>query len=150
VLIVVALMSYGVAVNLAGPLQQRNGALPVIWRAQFVALLLTAPLGIPAVLHGHWTPRPVAALLMLGAGGTAIANVLTAVAAGRMGATTASATTFLMPVVALGLGVVVRHEHVAPLSIVGAAICLTGGALIRQARVAEERAAKPSAREQVA
>jgi drug/metabolite transporter (DMT)-like permease len=145
-LIVIALMSYGVAVNLAGPLQQRNGALPVIWRAQAVALLLTAPLGIPAVMHAHWSPRPVAALLALGAGGTAIANVLTAVAAGRMGATTASATTFLMPVVALALGVAVRHEQVAALSIVGAAVCLTGAALIRQARVREEREKRAPAR----
>jgi drug/metabolite transporter (DMT)-like permease len=138
-LILVALVSYGFAVNLAAPLQQRNGALPVIWRAQAVALLLTAPLGIVDVLHAHWTPRPFAALVLLGAGGTAIAPVLTAMAAGRMGATTASATTFLMPVVALALGVLVRHEHVAPLSIAGAAVCLAGAALIRQARVAEER-----------
>src|SRR5207244_2652491 len=97
-LIVAALVSYGVAVNLAGPLQQRNGALPVIWRAQFVALLLTAPLGVPAVLAAHWSPRPIAALIMLGALGTALAHVMTAVAAGRMGATTASATAFLIPV----------------------------------------------------
>jgi drug/metabolite transporter (DMT)-like permease len=139
-LIVAALISYGFAVNLAGPLQQRNGALPVIWRAQLVALLLTAPLGVPAVLGAHWSARPVAALLMLGALGTAVAHVLTAVAAGRMGATTASATTFLMPVVALALGVGVRHEHVAPLSIVGAKVCLAGAWLIRQARAAEQRA----------
>jgi drug/metabolite transporter (DMT)-like permease len=149
-LIVVALVSYGFAVNLAAPLQQRNGALPVIWRAQMVALLLTAPLGVPAVLHAHWSPRPVAALAMLGAGGTAIAPVLTAVAAGRMGATTASATTFLMPVVALALGVAVRHERVARLSIVGAAVCLAGAALIRQARVAQERAMETAARADVA
>jgi drug/metabolite transporter (DMT)-like permease len=144
-LIVAALVSYGFAVNLAGPLQQRNGALPVIWRAQAVALLLTAPLGIPDVLHAHWSVRPVAALLMLGAGGTAIANVLTAVAAGRMGATTASATTFFTPVVALLLGLLVRHEDVSPLSIVGAAVCLTGAWLIRRARVQAERAVREAA-----
>lgn len=150
-LILLALISYGFAVNLAAPLQQRNGALPVIWRAQAVALLLTAPLGIPDVLHAHWSARPLAALLVLGAGGTAIAPVLTAVAAGRMGATTASATTFLMPVVALALGVAIRHEEVAAVSIVGAAVCLAGAALIRQARVAEQRAiAAAAAREEVA
>ncbi len=150
-LIVAALVSYGFAVNLAGPLQQRNGALPVIWRAQFVALLLTAPLGVPAVLGAHWSPRPVAALIMLGALGTALAYVMTAVAAGRMGATTASATTFLMPVVALALGVGIRHERVAPLSIVGAAVCLAGAWLIRQARMAQERAVRaPAAQEKIA
>ena len=142
-MIVAALTSYGVAVNLARPLQQRNGALPVIWRALACAVLLTAPLGVPAVVHAHWTPRAVASLLMLGAFGTAIANVLTATAAGRMGATTASATAFLIPVVALALGVGVRHEQVASLSVVGAAICLTGAWIIRQARIAEERLAAP-------
>jgi drug/metabolite transporter (DMT)-like permease len=70
-------------------------------------------------------------MLLLGAGGTAIANVLTATAAGRMGATKASATAFLIPVVALVLGVVVRHEHVTAISLVGAAICLLGAAIIR-------------------
>ena len=57
--------------------------------------------------------------------------------AGRMGATTASATTFLIPVVALVLGVSVRHERVAALSIVGAAICLTGAWLIRRSRASD-------------
>jgi drug/metabolite transporter (DMT)-like permease len=141
VLIVAALSSYGVAVNLARPLQQRNGALPVIWRALAFSVLLTAPLGVPDVLRAHWTPRAVASLLTLGAFGTAIANVLTATAAGRMGATTASATAFLIPVVALALGVGVRHEQVAWLSIAGAGICLSGAWIIRQARIAEERTA---------
>jgi drug/metabolite transporter (DMT)-like permease len=140
-LIVAALCSYGVGVNLARPLQQRNRALPVVWRALAFSVLLTAPLGVPAVLAAHWTPRALAALLTLGAFGTAIANVLTATAAGRMGATTASATSFLIPVVALTLGVGVRHEQVAWVSITGAAICLTGAWIIRQAYIAEERAA---------
>jgi drug/metabolite transporter (DMT)-like permease len=135
-LIVIALVSYGFAVNLAAPLQQRNGALPVIWRALGVALLLTAPLGVPDVLRARWAIWPVLSLLMLGALGTGIANVLTATAAGRMGATTASATTFLIPVVALVLGVTIRHEHVAPLSIAGAGICLTGAWLIRRSMIA--------------
>ena len=133
-LIVAALISYGVSVNLARPLQQRNGALPVVWRALGVAVLLTAPFGVPDVLNAHWTPRAIAALLTLGAFGTAVANVLTATAAGRMGATAASSTTFLIPVVALALGVGVRHEQVAWLSIVGAAVCLGGAWMIRQAR----------------
>jgi len=139
-LIVAALISYGVAVNLARPLQRRNGALPVIWRALGLAVLLTAPFGVPDVLKAHWTPRALAALLTLGAFGTAVAHVMTATAAGRMGATAASATAFLIPVVALALGVGVRHEHVAWLSILGAAVCLAGAWMIRQATIADERA----------
>jgi drug/metabolite transporter (DMT)-like permease len=134
-LIVAALVSYGIALNVARPLQQRNGAIPVVWRALAVALILTAPLGLPDVLKGDWTLRPALALLCLGAGGTAIATVLAATAAGRLGATTASATAFLIPVVALLLGVVVRHEHVSTVSLVGAAICLSGAVIIRDPQI---------------
>jgi drug/metabolite transporter (DMT)-like permease len=130
-LIMAALISYGIALNIARPLQQRNGAIPVIWRALAVALILTAPLGLPEVLKGEWSLRPALALLALGAGGTAIATVVAATAAGRLGATKASATAFLIPVVALILGVVVRDERVSAISLVGAAICLLGAAIIR-------------------
>jgi drug/metabolite transporter (DMT)-like permease len=130
-LILAALASYGVAINLARALQKRNGALPVVWNALAVAVLLTAPLGLPDVINARWSPVPLASLIVLGAFGTGIAYVLSATAAGRMGATRASSTTFLMPVVALLLGIVFRHEQVALLSIVGAAVCLTGAWLIR-------------------
>lgn len=130
-MILAAVTSYGVAINLARPLQLRSGALPVVWRTLGVAALLTAPLGVPAVLAAEWTPRAVFSMVALGAFGTAIANAIMTVAAGRLGATRASATVFLIPVVALGLGVALRGEHVAPLSIVGAAVCLAGAWLIR-------------------
>ncbi len=135
-LILAALISYGFAYSLSGPLQQRNGALPVVWRALGVAVILTAPLGFPAVLAGHWSVRPAAALIALGAGGTGIAYVMTATAAGRMGATVASVNNFFIPVVALALGVGLRHEHVSRISILGAAVCLGGAWLIRRARLA--------------
>ena len=134
-LIAVALVSYGVALNIARPLQQRNGAIPVIWRALGIAVILTAPLGVPAVLEAHWTWPAALSLMCLGAGGTAIAHIMTATAAGRLGATKASATAFLMPVVALMLGVVIRGESVTIVSLLGAAVCLFGAAVIRDARL---------------
>jgi drug/metabolite transporter (DMT)-like permease len=141
-LILAALVSYGFALNLARPLQQRHGALPVIWRAQAVALALTAPLGLPDLLFIRWMPGPLLALLALGALGTGMAYVLVAVAAGRVGATTASATTFLIPPVALVLGVLVREERVALVSVLGGAVCVAGAWLIRRAQLRE---AKPDA-----
>jgi drug/metabolite transporter (DMT)-like permease len=134
-LILAALVSYGFALNVARPVQQRNGALPVIWRAQAVALVLTAPLGLPEVLRARWATGPLLSLLALGALGTGVAYVLTVMAAGRVGATKASATAFLIPPVALVLGVVVRGEHVAPLSVLGAVVCLAGAWLMRRAQV---------------
>ncbi len=134
-LILAALVSYGFALNVARPVQQRAGALPVIWRAQAVALLLTAPLGLPEVLRAHWSPGPLLALLALGALGTGVAYVLTVLAAGRVGATKASATAFLIPPVALLLGVLVRGEHVAAVSVLGGVVCLAGAWLMRRAQL---------------
>ena len=134
-LILAALVSYGFALNIARPVQQRQGALPVIWRAQAVALVLTAPLGLPELLRAHWSAGPLLSLLALGALGTGVAYVLTVMAAGRVGATKASATAFLIPPVALLLGVLVRGEHVAGLSVLGGAVCLAGAWLMRRAQL---------------
>jgi len=135
-LVLAGVTCYGFALNLARPLQQRSGALPVIWRAQAWALLMTAPLGVPELLRAHWTVGPLLSALALGALGTGVAYVLLAVAAGRMGATRAAATTFLIPGVALLLGWLVRGEHVATLSIVGGAVCVGGAWLMRRAQLA--------------
>jgi drug/metabolite transporter (DMT)-like permease len=134
-LILAALVSYGFALNIARPVQQRNGALPVIWRAQALALLLTAPFGLPELLRARWSPAPLFSLLALGALGTGVAYVLTVMAAGRVGATKASATAFLIPPVALALGTLVRGEHVAGVSVLGGVVCLAGAWLMRRAQL---------------
>jgi drug/metabolite transporter (DMT)-like permease len=134
-MILAAVTSYGIAINVARPLQQAYGALPVIWRAQAVALLLTAPLGLPDVLNATWSWWPLVSLLALGALGTGVAFVLTVTVAGRMGAPVASAIAFLIPPVALLLGVLVRGERVALISVIGAAVCI-GGAVIMQRKPA--------------
>src|SRR3954470_4527612 len=144
-LIVVACVSYGFALNVARPLQMRYGALPVIWRALGCAVLMTAPLGVIEIPRAHWSLVPVLSLLALGAFGTSIANVILTVAAGRVGAIQASGATFLMPPVALLLGVLVRHEHVALLSIVGGAVCLAGAWMIRPRPKLESAPAKTAA-----
>jgi drug/metabolite transporter (DMT)-like permease len=145
-LILAALVSYGFALNLARPLQQRHGAIPVIWRAQLVGVLLTAPLGVPEVVRARWDIGPWLSLVALGALGTGIAYVLLATAAGRLGATRASATTFLIPAVALALGVLLRNEHVAPLAVIGGAVCVAGAWLMRRAQLEpHSRAATGSA-----
>ena len=130
-MIFAALVSYTFAYSLARPLQQRNGALPVVWRALGWALVLTAPFGAPAVARAQWTAASLGSLLALGALGTGLAYAVLATAAGRLGATQASSNNFIIPVVSLLLGVFVRHERVSALSIAGAGICLIGAWLIR-------------------
>jgi drug/metabolite transporter (DMT)-like permease len=130
-MILAALVSYAFAYSLARPLQQRNGALPVVWRALGAALVLTLPFGAPAIAHAHWTPASLGSLIALGALGTGVAYAVLATAAGRLGATRASSNNFIIPVVSLLLGVLVRHEQVSGVSIAGAGVCLLGAWLIR-------------------
>lgn len=132
-LIGIALVSYAIAIHIARPLQMRNGALPVVWRAIGVSMIVTAPLGVPALARAEWTPRAAAAVLALGAFGTAIANVIMATAAGRLGATRASGSAFIIPVMALVLGVTVRGEDVGALAIAGSALSLAGAWILRRA-----------------
>ncbi len=138
-MILAALVSYAFAYSLARPLQQRNGALPVVWRALGWALLLTLPFGGPAVAHAHWTPASLGSLIALGALGTGVAYAILATAAGRLGATRASSNNFIIPVVSLLLGVLIRHEHVSAISIAGASVCLLGAWLIRPVAAPQAR-----------
>ncbi len=132
-MIMAALCSYGFAINLARPLQQRNGALPVIWRAVGIAALATAPTGVRAAVEARWTLPAALAMLALGALGTGAANVMVATAAGTTSASRASAMGFVIPAVSLGLGVFVRHESVRPVSIAGGIVCVGGAFLLARA-----------------
>ena len=131
-LVLIAITLYGIAINIARPLQQKYGALPVLARALGLAALITAPLGVPEVMHGHWTLAPVLSLLALGSLGTGIAYVLSTVASGKFGATRASAAIFITSPVALLLGVLLLHERIEAVSIVGALACIGGALLIRR------------------
>ena len=143
-MVVAAIASYGFAPNIARPLQQKYGALPVIWRAQAVALLLTLPLGLDDVARAQWTLVPVLSLLALGALGTGVAIVIMTTASGRLGATRASGTAFLIPPVALVLGVALRGEHVALLSVIGGAVCVAGAWLMRRGSAEPARTLAPA------
>ncbi len=129
-LVLCALVFYGFAINLARPLQQRNGALPVIWRAVGIAALITAPTGVHAAATANWTLPAVLSMLALGGLGTGVANVMVATAAGTTSASQASSMGFIIPAVSLALGVLVRHEPVGALSLLGAAVCVSGAILL--------------------
>lgn len=145
-LILAALVSYGFAMNLARPLQLRHGSLPVIWRALAVALVLTAPLGVSDVVQAEWAIVPVFSLLALGTLGTGFAYVVAATAAGRLGATRASTIAFLIPPIALVLGVVLRNEAVSLVAAAGSVVCVLGAWLTsrRQTVKQEEKLEIPT------
>ena len=133
-LIMCALCCYGIALNLAIPLQKKHGALPVIVRALAVALILTAPFGIAAIPNSSFAWHSLFAMVGLGVGGTGIAYALATTLAGRVGSTRTSVTTYIIPVVALFLGAIVRDEIVAGLSLVGCGVALTGAFLTNRSR----------------
>ena len=128
-----ALVAYGAAVHIASPLQRAHGSLPVIVRALGVAALLTAPLGLVDLAHARWSAGPLLSVLALGVLGTGLAFAVMATAVGRLGPTRASATAFVIPVVALLLGVAVRGERVSALAMLGALLSLAGVTLLRRA-----------------
>jgi len=133
-MIFAALVFYGFALNLAVPLQQKYGSLPLMWRAQAVALALTAPFGLATLGDVRFTWPAFAAMVALGALGTALAYVTMAANAGRLGSSRASASVYLIPVVSLLLGALVRHETVAALSVAGCAVALLGAYLATSTR----------------
>lgn len=125
-LALLATACYGTAVNQAVPLQQRYGALPVLLRALVISLVLTTPLGLASVPASSWSWSSFAAVAALGVGGTALAYVSMATLVGRAGATRGAVAIYLLPVVALVLGVTVRGETVTRLALVGMGLALIG------------------------
>ena len=59
-LVLVAVFCYGAGANVAVPLQQRYGALPVLMRALVVALVLVIPAGVAGIPGSELDAQPVA------------------------------------------------------------------------------------------
>lgn len=128
-LVLVAVGCYGVAINIAAPLTQRYGSLPVMNRMLALAVLWTAPLGIAGLTGSSFAWGPLAAIAALGALGTGLAFVLMGRLVSRVGSSRASFATYLIPVVALVLGAVFLDETVQALSIVGIGLVIAGALL---------------------
>ncbi len=128
-LALLATVCYGVAANVAVPLHQRYGALPVVWRAQILALVLVAPYGLASVPGSALTASSLSAMIVLGLGSTGLAFVLMVVLVGRAGATRGAVANYFVPIVAAVLGVVLRDETIGPAGIAGVALILLGAYL---------------------
>jgi drug/metabolite transporter (DMT)-like permease len=132
-LVFLATVGYGISGNLLVPLQQRYGGPAVTMWSLVVSSLVLIPFAAGTVDDSDFTFSAVAAVFILGVVGTGIARSLAATLAGRAGAPRMSTTTYLIPVVAIALGVLFRHETVAPLAIVGVVIVLAGAFLASRA-----------------
>jgi drug/metabolite transporter (DMT)-like permease len=126
-LVLLAVLCYGIAINIAVPLQQRYGALPVLVRAQAVALVLLAPAALISLPGSEFAWSST--LAALGFFGTGWAYVAMTTLVGRAGATRGSIANYFVPIVAIALGVIFRDETIAAISLVGTGLVLTGAYL---------------------
>jgi drug/metabolite transporter (DMT)-like permease len=126
VLALLATVLYGLAANITVPLQQRYGALPVIFRSLLVALVVVLPFGVAGIPGSRWAWPSALAMLVLGVFGTGLAYVASSTLLGRAGSTRGPVQIYFIPVVALALGVGVRGEEVQPIALAGIGLVLVG------------------------
>ena len=132
-LVMLATICYGIALNVMVPLQRKYGALPLLLRVQAVAVALTVIPGVVAATDSTFSWTSLAAVAPLGCLGTGLAFLWMATLAGRVGASRASVTIYFIPVVAIALGAIFRDEAIALLSLVGTALVLLGAYLTSRA-----------------
>jgi drug/metabolite transporter (DMT)-like permease len=128
-LVLVAVACYGLAVNIAAPIQQRYGSLPVMMRMLAFASVWTLPYALVGLPSSTWAWPSFLAVEAAGAVGTGIAFVIMGTLVGSVGSTRASFSTYVIPVVALILGVIFRGDTVAALALVGSALVITGAVM---------------------
>jgi len=128
-LVLLATICYAFSLNIVAPLQQAHGALPVIARALWIATILVAPYGIYGLTQSEFAWPSLLATLAVGIFGTGLAFVMMGTLTGRVGATRSSFITYLIPVVALALGVIFRDEIVAPIAVAGVVMVIVGAIL---------------------
>jgi drug/metabolite transporter (DMT)-like permease len=128
-LVVLATVCYGLATNLAAPLQARYGSRGVMARMLALATVWTLPFGLVGVPDSTVETGPVLAVLVLGVIGTGVAYLLMGSLVSRVGPTRASFITYVIPVVSLVLGVVFKDDHVEALAVAGVAFVVAGALL---------------------
>ena len=128
-LVLLATFCYGLAINIAAPLQARYGSRAVMARMLALATLWTLPFGLASLPGSSVELGPLVAVAVLGVVGTGVAYLLMGTLVGRVGPTRSSFITYLIPVVSLVLGVVFKDDHVAALALIGVAL-VVGGAVL--------------------
>ncbi len=125
-LVIGAVVLYGLSTNLVVPLQQKYGSLPVLFNAQLAALVIVVPFGLIQIPGSTWAWPSALAMIPLGALGTGLAFVLMATLVGRVGGPRGSIAIYFVPVVAIVLGVIVRGDALQPAAVAGTALVLVG------------------------
>lgn len=128
-LVLLATSCYGVAMNIAPPLQAKYGAVVLMSSVLGVATVLVLPYALVDLGSNRLEARSILAALVLGSVGTGLAYWIMATLVGRVGSIRASFITYLIPVVSLLLGVWFRSDTVTGLALVGTPITIVGAFL---------------------
>ncbi len=133
-MVVGAVLAYAVASMLYAPLQQTYGSLPVTMWLLIVSTVMLSPLGIIGMAQSEAEFVPVGSLLILGVIGTGAAWAMWVGLIGRVGAVRAATAGYIIPIIALVLGVVALDEHIEPIQIAGVLVALGGGYLLSRGK----------------
>ena len=129
-----AVLAYAVASMLYAPLQQTYGSLPVTMWLLIVSTVMLSPLGIIGLTQSSAESLPLASLLILGVIGSGAAWAMWVGLIGRVGAVRAATAGYIIPIIALVLGVVALDEHIEPIQIAGVLVALAGGYLLSRGK----------------
>jgi drug/metabolite transporter (DMT)-like permease len=135
IMVLAATLCYGIASNLAGPLQHKYGSMAVMAQMLLLGALWTAPFGIYGLGRSTFGATSAVATLVLGVVGTGIAFALMATLVGRVGGPRATFITYLIPVVSLVLGAAFLGDRVSPIALIGVVMAI-GGAVLASRREA--------------
>ena len=122
-----AVLAYAVASTLYAPLQQTYGSLRVTMWVLVVSAVALLPVGALGVPGSSLKPLSATALIVLGVVGTGGVWALFVGLVGRVGAVRASIVGYLIPVVALVLGLILLDEKIEVIQVVGVVVALAGG-----------------------
>ncbi len=142
--LLLAVLCYAVAVNVATPIQRRYGSLPVILHVQVFAILWTLPAGLEGARTSTFTVEAVVAMIVLGALGTGAAFALYGVLLARTGPVRGMIGVFFTPVVATVLGVVFRSETLSAISVLGMLVIIAGAAMTSRPDLTSSGTAEPA------
>ncbi|MEU4219403.1 DMT family transporter [Actinoplanes sp. NPDC026623] len=133
--ILAASASYGISFVYMGRFLTNRGIPALMLSASQLAagavlMVFTLPFG--GLVAPHWRLDAIASLLILGIFGTGLAYVLNYRLIADEGPTAASTTTYLLPLVAVGLGALVVDETVTLAMTAGMVVVLGGVALVQR------------------
>ena len=143
-LLIIALLSYAVAINVARPLQAIYSPANLMLYVEIVAFTMSVPYGFWGISQSEFNLGSLGALAILCVLGTGFAFVLFALLNQRAGTARSMIPTYFTPVVCAVLGTAFNSEPLLALSIVGILIVIFGALLTSKPEVPKIISATPT------